>query len=154
MIESLLYDINKSDYHDIHKHLMACDISFIPKLSEKVNIIDYSKKIKDNAIRIEAWKEDVLIGLVALYFNNENHFAYITNVSVLNEYKGFGVAKKLLKETLDHTQTLNCEIVKLEVSKSNFNAIRLYNLFGFEIEDENNENYLMKKIVQNEYKGL
>lgn len=147
MIEPVLYDINKSDYHDIHKHLVACDVSFIPKLSEKVNIATYSKKIKDNAIRVEAWKEDTLIGLVAFYFNNENHFAYITNVSVINDYKGFGVAKKLLKKAIDHTQTLNCEIVKLEVSKSNYNAIQLYKLFGFEIEDENQENYLMKKIV-------
>lgn len=141
------YQINQSSYDDIYAHLIACDVYFIPRLSEKVAIDIYSKKIIDNAIRMEAWENNVLIGLIAFYSNKENSFAYITNVSVLNEFKGIGIAKKLMQETINEVQKIKFKTIRLEVNKSNSKAINLYRLLDFEIKDENQDYYLMEKIL-------
>jgi ribosomal protein S18 acetylase RimI-like enzyme len=146
-MEKIKYQINKSSYNDVYDHLIACDVYFVPRLSEKIAIDTYSKKIIDNAIRIEAWKNNVLVGLIAFYSNKENSFAYITNVSVLNEFNGIGVAKKLMQETIYEVQKIKYKTIRLEVNKSNSKAIDLYRLLDFEIYEENQDNYLMGKIL-------
>lgn len=141
------YKINQSDYEAIKKHLNVCDVYFVPKLSDKVKIDEYAIKIKNNATRVEAWNEDTLVGLVAFYYNIEKPYAFITNVSILNEFKGMGIAKKLMQEVINQSQHLKIKEIELEVNKFNSNAINLYKFFNFEIDDENQDNYLMKKII-------
>lgn len=153
-MKSIRYEINKSSYDDIKKHLIACDNYFVPKLSKKVKIDEYSRKLINNAIRIEAWSSSTLIGLIAFYINVGNSFLFITNVSVLTDFKGFGIAKNLMQELINQSQHSKLKEIKLEVNKSNSNAINLYKFFNFEIENENQDNYLMKKNIQNEYKRL
>lgn len=144
-MENIHYKTNQSDYNDIYYHLIECDLFFNPKLSEKIDIVEYSKKINAKAIRVEAWNNDLLIGLVAYYFNPENSTAFITNVSVLDRFKGLGIAKKLLQEAIDQVKCLNCHSINLEVNKSSSVVINLYLKFNFELTGENLDNYLMKK---------
>lgn len=147
-MENIHYKTNQSDFNDIYYHLMECDLFFNPKLSEKIDIVEYSKKINAKAIRVEAWNNDLLIGLVAYYFNPENSTAFITNVSVLDSFKGLGIAKKLLQEAINQIEFINCISIQLEVGKSSFAAINLYLKFDFEIAGDNLDNYLMKKIIK------
>ena len=53
-MKTIEYKINQSSNLDILQHLNNCDDNFIPKLSSKVNLKDYSNKIFENAVRIEA----------------------------------------------------------------------------------------------------
>lgn len=81
-MEAIKYKIDKSTVEDIFLHLNTCDLDYIPKLSLKVNIDEYSQKLFQNANRFEAWNNNKLIGLLAIYFNFEENFAFITNVSI------------------------------------------------------------------------
>src|SRR5438093_11648103 len=52
---------------DIQTHLAGCDGNFSPRLSLKVDIGEYSRKIIAKAQTFEAWFGDALVGLVAVY---------------------------------------------------------------------------------------
>jgi len=99
------FTYNESGYAQVHEHLISVNNSFIPPLSEKLNLNEYSNKIVNNADRFEAWDLNKLIGLVAIYRNNfDSRIAFITNVSVDPLYQGYGIASSLLQECINSTK--------------------------------------------------
>lgn len=131
-IKKLENKINTAGEKDVFSHLKKCNAFFIPPLDKSVNISDYSSKIFNKAVLFECWDDNVLVGLVAAYFNDfENKLAYITNVSVLEEYFGNGIASNLIKSCINYgIEKKFCKII-LEVGKENFSAISLYNKYNF-----------------------
>ena len=124
--------LNEATEDEIAEHLVHCDANFVPPLSSRVKIIDYAKKIAHGATRFEAWSENRMVGLVAAYCSDhETRFAYITSVSVLKEWARKGIAKKLMKQCIDHMQCLGLRRISLEVSSENGAAISLYEKEGF-----------------------
>jgi ribosomal protein S18 acetylase RimI-like enzyme len=136
MSGSIEFCSNKADRQQIVEHLRCCDSAFVPRLSDRVEIIDYAQKLCANAQRFEAWTSGRLIGLVAAYCNDmARRSAYITNVSVLEEWRGFGVASKLTEQCVSHVDGLGFERLVLEVDSGNGDAIRLYENHGFLFDD-------------------
>jgi ribosomal protein S18 acetylase RimI-like enzyme len=129
--ETISYKIKEANETDIHHHLMKCSDSFVPALDTRINIKEYATKIFDKAITFEAWDLKDLIGLIAVYLNNDTKIAFITNVSVVGEYKGFGIAGELLKMCINHTEFNSFKEIRLEVNKDNFPAINFYKKHKF-----------------------
>jgi 2-polyprenyl-3-methyl-5-hydroxy-6-metoxy-1,4-benzoquinol methylase/ribosomal protein S18 acetylase RimI-like enzyme len=143
MSDHFFYRLNRASKTKIIEHLQACDASFSPPLSTRVQIKDYARKIECNAMRFEAWKDDRLVGLVAAYFNDHlRRIAYITSVSIVEEFVGKGVANILLKRCVDYAKSSGIYKISLSVSKKNISAIELYkkNSFILDIEDGSNIN--------------
>ena len=126
------YRINTASYQPVLDHLKKCCDSFIPNLSQKVNLVGYAKKIKDNAFTFEAWKEEELVGLVAAYFTDTiNRSAFITNVSTIKQYEGTGIGSELLNNCIRYAVKHQFREIKLHVSIGNNIAIALYHKYGF-----------------------
>jgi len=140
----ITYTFNNSSESNIIEHLNKCDVFFIPKLSEKVNINEYSKKIYDNAMRLEAWNDKNLVGLIAFYENKKDRFMFITNVSIDIDFVGKGIAKKLMSSLIDIFNQEEYDCIYLEVDINNNKAIQLYKMFNFFIESQNNNNLKLK----------
>jgi len=130
----------------IYEHLNNCNDSFIPKLSEYVDLKKYSNKLYESSITFEIWDNSKLIGLVAGYFNDTiNHEAFITNVSIIPDYNKKGIGDLLLNCSLEYAKEHNFKKVILEVSKYNHVAIKLYKKHKFVItERENDKCYMVK----------
>ena len=140
MVLDWQYLKNKASTEQIYHHLKYCDDEFYPPLSSRMNLKDYAKKISTYAIRFEAWSNETLIGLVAIYCNDhDSNIGYITNVSLYPKWRGNGIASYLLTESIQHTKDLSMESINLQVSLKNKNAIRLYTKHGF-IKDKNINN--------------
>ena len=122
-------------------HLKACDESFVPPLSSRVDLVDYAAKLSDKAVSFEAWQDNVLVGMVNTYLNDiSKQIGFITNVSILKQCAGKGVASTLLQIGLEHARNLGFSMIRLEVSRKNNAAIRLYSRAGFkEIEVREDE---------------
>lgn len=132
----LCFSVNSSAEEDIRTHLLSCDQHFSPPLSERVDLVAYSRKVRDNALTVEAWDGKTLVGLVAGYMNTAERSSYITNVSVLPNFAGKSVATKLLDAFVEHAKTASIETIALEVSKANSAAMHLFSKFEFHaIED-------------------
>ncbi len=139
------YKTGVASKNEIYIHLLDCDGHFIPKLSDRVKISEYSEKISNKAINFEAWDINKLIGLVSMYVNEENiSFGYITNVSILNEYKNRGIASNLLKKCIEYSNEINLNWISLEINANNASAINLYNKFNFIEEKHKNSSIFLK----------
>ena len=132
MIESVEYRLNRASESEIADHLLCCDVDFVPPLSGRVEIKNYAQKIVSKATRFEAWLDGALVGLVAVYCNDqEKRTAYITSVSVLKELMGKGIATRLITQCIKHVQASGMGQVSLEVAVNNIPAIKLYEKSGF-----------------------
>lgn len=141
--------VNCSKIDDILFHFSKCNHSFNPPLQTYVNIEEYAEKIFHNAVRVEYWKNKVLSGLLAVYYNDDIYkIGFITNVSVLPELHGKGIASKLLKKAVRIGKSKEFVRVNLEVMKNNGAALRLYKRNGFIIAKENTETFDMTKVLK------
>lgn len=124
--------INHADRAELEVHLTHCDSSFVPPLTDRVNIQHYAEKLIDKSLRFEAWHREQLIGLIAVYCNDPSKLtAFITSVSVLPAWRGHGIAANLLANCLDHVRQLGFAVLKLEVDSRNQTAVALYRKHGF-----------------------
>ncbi len=132
MNELVEYDLNKASEAEIAGHLRACDADFVPPLSGRTDINGYAHKIAGKAMRLEAWSGGMLIGLLAVYCNDqENRIAYITSISVISEWAGKGIAARLMKQCTEYAKALGMRQINLEVAGNNTPALRLYEKIGF-----------------------
>ena len=133
MTAGVVYRHNLAASPEVLAHLLLCDKEFIPKLSERVALTDYSDKLVEHAERFEAWSSGELIGLLAAYANDPNsELAYISNVSVVSTWQGQRIAANLLERCIRFLATSGYKEVRLEVGAENTPALRLYKQCGFE----------------------
>jgi N-acetylglutamate synthase-like GNAT family acetyltransferase len=126
------YHTQRANINDLSVHLKQCDSTFIPALSSRLDIDEYARKIIDNAQTIEAWMNNDLIGVVAVYCNSHNQkTAFITNVSVKPGWQGKGIATRLLTYSILNVKKLGFAKIELEVDEKNKIAIALYSKHGF-----------------------
>lgn len=129
-------------------HLRACDESFVPPLGTRVNIDDYACKLVTHAQRFEAWGEDELVGLIAVYCNApDRKRAFITSVSVLPGWHGRGIASRLLAQCLEHLGRLGFARVELEADDRSDAARRLYARHAFSRVDANGRPGMLHRIL-------
>lgn len=142
---TLKYKIKTASREQIYSHLKECDGNFAPPLSSRVDLLDYSRKIFEKSISFEAWQDNILVGMINAYLNDvSNQTAFITNVSVLKECTGESVASILLQMCLEHARNLTFSNIRLEVSRENSAAIKIYSRVGFKVIEESGENLLME----------
>jgi ribosomal protein S18 acetylase RimI-like enzyme len=132
---------NKASLKNISNHLDRVDSLFVPSLSSYVNLDKYSKKIFENADRVELWRNEELVGLLAFYTNLNSVF--ITNVSLDRSLQGSGFGVKMFNKLFEIIKDKNIEKVNLEVNSKNKKAINFYKSMGFDLENESGKNLLL-----------
>ncbi len=126
------YREGTASLEQIRAHLADCSSRHRPPLAPRVDLPEYARKIAGNAATFEAWADGSLVGLVAAYLNDTTaHTGYVTNVSVVSEYLGRGVASRLMEACVARATTAGMRELKLEVGKANTAAIDLYRKLGF-----------------------
>ena len=142
---SIKYVQGKTSEEFIFFHLNQCSADFIPPLDTKVNIQEYAAKIFEKAVTFEAWDDNVMVGLVAAYFDDvTDRIGYITNVSTIREYRRKGIAGNLLNQCIDHAKKNNFHSICLEVSALNSSAVLIYIKIGFQIKEDRDKLLIMK----------
>lgn len=130
--KELAYRIKTASEKEIRAHFKKCNNDFLPPLNERVNIDEYAKKIFEKSVTFETWSGYFLVGLVAAYFNDQEHqTGYISNVSLAKNYVGMGIASELMKQCIRYAKRHKFKVIKLEVHNDNDPATRLYKKFGF-----------------------
>jgi ribosomal protein S18 acetylase RimI-like enzyme len=82
---------------------------------------------------------------VSMYINEEDtSFGYITNISIINEYKNWGIASNLLKKWIKYSKDINLNWISLKVDTKNVSAVNLYNKFNFMEEKHKNSSSFLK----------
>lgn len=151
MLLAINYRVNTASAQEVAEHLLCCDIFFAPPLSQRVRIPDYAQKLVSQTLRFEAWSNNLLVGLVAAYCNNqEARVAYITSVSVVKDWAGNGIAQCLMQQCIKHANTINMRKIQLEVDRENRLARNLYTKIGFSADRADGQCILMTMNLKGE----
>ena len=84
----------------------------------------------------------------AVWVRIMNDYGHIDNdtpsfaISLYKDYRGFGIGTNLMKEMLRILKGRGYKQASLAVQKANY-AVKMYQKTGFEIVDENEEEYIM-----------
>lgn len=110
----------------------------------QVYISDFGKKKDDICFVAEI--EGVVGG--AVWVRVMNDYGHIADgvpsfaISLYQQYRGYGIGTKLMKRMLVELEEKGYERTSLAVQKANY-AVKMYKNVGFEIVDENEEEYIM-----------
>jgi ribosomal protein S18 acetylase RimI-like enzyme len=139
--------LNKSGAASLESHLRECDERFSPRLSERVDLGDYARKLALLADRCEAWQESRLVGLVAAYLNNpETSRGFVSSVSVCLDNEGRGLASELMRKCIKLARDKSRELLELEVGENDFRTQAFYRKHGFELSGEGRSGFLRMEL--------
>ena len=143
---TVFFRTNVATVDQLSDHLRRCDEGYVPPLSDRVAIDEYARKIAERATRFEAWSDGGLVGLVAAYLPNATGGpVFITDVSIVPEMRGEGVASALLGEAVAFARVHAVPKVRLEVDRRNAPAIGLYEASGFALIRQAGESLTMER---------
>lgn len=124
--------------------MLAPPKSIINQPELQVYITDFGKKKDDIGLVAEVDKK--VVG--AVWVRIMDDYGHIDNetpsfaISLYKDYRGFGIGTDLMKEMLRILKDRGYKQASLAVQKANY-AVRMYQKTGFEIVDENGEEYIM-----------
>lgn len=116
----------------------------------QVYILDFGKKEDDICFVAEV--NEKIIG--AVWVREMNDYGHIEKgvpsfaISLYKEYRGYGIGTALMKKMIYELQERGYEKTSLSVQKVNY-AVKMYKSVGFEIVDENEEEYIMVCYLKN-----
>ena len=147
-------EINESEYSVLEDFLY--EAIFIPDGMQKpprdiiqnddlqVYIKDFGNRKDDNCLVAEA--EGKIIG--ACWTRIMNDYGHIDDetpsfaISLYEDYRGQGIGTELMENMLNLLKKKGYKKASLAVQKANY-AVKMYKKVGFEIIDENEEEYIM-----------
>ena len=118
------------------------DIIEQPEL--RVYIDDFGHKKGDMALAAEC--DGKIVG--AVWVRIMNDYGHIDDdtpsfaISLFKEYRGMGIGTELMRKMLIRLREAGYKQTSLAVQKDNY-AVRMYKKVGFEIIDENEQEYIM-----------
>lgn len=118
--------------------------SIIEQPDLQVYIRDFGKEKDDICFVAEA--DNKIVG--AVWVRDMPDYGHIADgvpsfaISLYKEYRNFGIGTELMATMLDELRQRGYEKTSLAVQKANY-AVRMYKKAGFEIIDENEEEYIM-----------
>ena len=146
-------EIKKSEHSVLSDFLY--EAIFIPKGMEKppksiieqpelqVYIADFGKA--DDWCLVAEVKEKILGAVWVRIMNDYGHIDDETPsfaISLYEEYRNMGIGTALMRDMLEFLKNKGYRRTSLSVQKVNY-AVRMYQKVGFEVIDENEEEYIM-----------
>ena len=106
----------------------------------------YVEKICMHSTIIPYYVSNEMKGVVSYYNNDsEGEKAFLTLLLIKEDYQGKGLGKFLLEISIKDLKGKGFKYYSLEVLKDNIRAIKLYEAFGFEKNEDRGELWLMEK---------
>ena len=140
--------IESCDIEKAKALVYATNYDFDPPLSQSIDIDKMAEKWSKYAKFLtlhDNYKE--LVALVVFYENKEERFLYIPHFVVRAPFRHKGVGHACIKYLLETTKSEGFEMFRLEVLKTNANAIQFYHKEGFGLKEERENTYLLEKEI-------
>lgn len=148
-MELLVLNRNEKCLEQLKNLLYKMEQFFVPSLSSKVNINDYSMKLINNADNFLLLNKQNEIGLLSMYTNNYlKNEAYISSIVLMPKHHGKSLSQYLIEFGCEYAFSVGMKTIKLEVSKANGRALAFYikNKFTI-IKEENNSLVLIRDLI-------
>ncbi|MDI6814198.1 MAG: N-acetyltransferase [Desulfitobacteriaceae bacterium] len=124
--DTLIYTIQIANWRDLNALRHLEQICF-PKdgwpLLDLIGVLTYP-----NIVRLKAVVGDKMVGFIAGDRREEGYLGWIATIGVLPDYRRHGIATALI---LECERRLNSAVIRLNVRRSNLEAISLYKQLGY-----------------------
>lgn len=118
--------------------------SIIERPELQVYIKDFGRYPDDHCLVAEV--EGKIVGAVWVRimddYGNVDDQTPSFAISLYSEYRGNGIGTRLMRRMLEHLRAKGYRQASLAVQKANY-AVKMYQRVGFNIVDENDEEYIM-----------
>ncbi|SHJ73762.1 Acetyltransferase (GNAT) domain-containing protein [Tangfeifania diversioriginum] len=112
------------------------DDYFIPKISDRKNIVEYARKLSSNATFILAKNKRKIVGFTAFYFNPVPKTTYLTLIATDRNLQGTGIGKSMIYKLIEFCTTHNSAGILLEMRANNLKLFNFYDSLGFEVKEK------------------
>lgn len=138
----MLVKIESLSSLDTFNLISTLDVDFASRLSQSLDLCEYSLKLSTYARFVVAYQNETITGLIAFYENRQSGTLYVPYFCTNHQYRRRGVGKTLIETLITYADNLKCAI-ELEVLKTNHAAIMLYKCNGFEVCSDGANKYRM-----------
>ncbi len=142
-LEDMLYE---AVYQPDENNIIPRDVIKIPRVYA---YIDKFGTLNDDYCLVADLNEKIIGAVWVRIISGENKgFGYVDSktpefaISLFKEYRNLGIGTNLMNQMIDCLQKRGYEQTSLSVQKVNY-AVSLYKKLGFEIIDENDEDFIM-----------
>lgn len=119
-------------FEQIYEFLENVDCSFPVPISQKQNLYELAKKFEEKATICAEIRDKKICAMVAGYTDHVlNNLAYISVVATQEEYRGQGIANRLVKNFIKVAENKHLSGVHLYAATFNKIAINMYKKIGF-----------------------
>ncbi len=147
---NLKFDIKKLPLSEISLFFKEHDNDYFERLSDRVDIDQYSSKLLENATFFTLTDSSKLIGLSPCYFNNDaEKVAYISSLTINEGFRGKRLGSDMIKQIATHAKTKSYKEVLVKIHYDNTASQNFYHKNGFtdfKIDKENDFRLLQLKV--------
>lgn len=116
---------------EVYYSLTELDKNFSKKMILHLNLRLYARKLQERAHFVVCRdKDNIIVGIVAYYLNNEKSMVYIPLVCVDSNKRRVGIARNMMQVLIELVAG-SYKTIELEVRDTNVGAISLYQKMGF-----------------------
>lgn len=124
--------LSRRDAGNLAAFLREVDGDFPVRLSSKVDLDAYARKLLDEGAAFFCFVDGVTCGAIAGYMNDEaTKTAYVSVIATSSHARGRGIGLKLLREFESEASRRGMRAVELETHRTNSAALGLYRREGF-----------------------
>ncbi len=125
--------VREMTVNDLKDIMLIEKVSFPTPWSENMFRKELKVAMARNLVAvIKSARREEIIGYINFWiFADEVH---LNNIAVRKDQRGKGVASRMMAEMIQHGRKQNARWGTLEVRETNFDAIRLYERYGFVIK--------------------
>lgn len=123
------------------------DDHYFEKLSDRVDIDDYSQKLLENSLQFTLRDDIDLIGLSPCYFNNDKEkVGYISSLTIKEDFRGRKLGSAMIKEIAQFARNKKYNTIMVKIHYDNHISHNFYLKNGFFdfIEDQENNFRLLR----------
>ena len=133
---------------DLLEYFTKIDNDYSKVLGTNSSFSEYCDKLSKNAEIYYLTISNIKIGLLAFYANNyDEKKVFISSISVMSHYHGYGFGIKLLNFLEEYLKEIHFNKIELQVEKNNINAINFYKRYGFITILEKQTSIIMSKNI-------
>ncbi|GAA0395764.1 hypothetical protein GCM10009133_01050 [Cocleimonas flava] len=149
--QEIKFEIKELSILEISDFFKVHDNDYFEKLSDRVNINEYSEKLLESSIQFTLWDNVNLIGLSPCYFNNaEEKIGYISSLTIKEGFRGRKLGSKLITRISEYAKEHDFNVVMVKIHYLNEMSHKFYKKNGFTdfIADKENAFRLLRLEVE------
>lgn len=139
--QNLQFQIEELSILEISDFFKAHDNDYFEKLSDRVDINDYSEKLLESSVKFTLRDNVDLVGLSPCYFNNiKEKIGYISSLTIKDGFRGKKLGSEMIKQISTYANKRNFNTVMVKIHYENINSLHFYLKNGFVdfIQDKEN----------------